>query len=146
MTSSPRTAGNQYLKNENRRRIFCSGLCINQRETYNTVMSVLLCVPLWRMRNFFVQQKQLDKVNLTLGQICQKRKAFLRKNPPIGAQVHLFAVSMCQNHVVSDDCCGMPFCTETALIRHCSASNFDLFSLVARLLPVFVTSHTYRIC
>jgi len=40
------------------------------------------------------------------------------------AQVHLFAVGMCQNHVVSDDCCGTPFCAETALVRHRFASNF----------------------
>jgi len=39
------------------------------------------------------------------------------------AQVHPFAVSMCQN-IVSDNCCGMPFCAETALVCHCSASNF----------------------
>ena len=30
----------------------------------------------------------------------------------------------CQKHGVSDDCCGTPFCTETALVRHRSASNF----------------------
>jgi len=42
-----------------------------------------------------------------------------------GAQVHPFAVGMCQNHDL-DDCCGMLFCTETVLIRHRSASNFWL--------------------
>ena len=49
------------------------------------------------------------------------------------AQVHLFAVGMCQNHVVSDNCCRTPFCAETALVRHRFASNY--FSLVAGLLP-----------
>ena len=53
-----------------------------------------------------------------------KKDGFASKKRSDRAQVHLFAVSMCQNHVVSDDCCGTPFCTETAFIRHRSASNF----------------------
>ena len=61
------------------------------------------------------------------------------------AQVHLFAVGMYQNHVVLDDCCGMPFCVETALVRHRFASNFDLFSAGSQVATVFVMSHTYRI-
>jgi len=64
--------------------------------------------------------------NLTLGQVCQKRKALLRKKHFDRAQDYLFAVNMCQNHVVSDDCCGTPFSAETALVRHHSASNFWL--------------------
>lgn len=44
MTSSAFTAGNRQLKNENWCRIFRSELCINQYETYNTVMSAPLCV------------------------------------------------------------------------------------------------------
>jgi len=35
------------------------------------------------------------------------------------AQRHLFAVSMCQNQVVSDDYCGTLFCAETLLPSLC---------------------------
>jgi len=74
-----------------------------------------------------------------------KKEGFSLKKCSDRAQVHLFAVDMCQNHVL-DNCCGTPFCIETALVCHCSASNFlTYFSLVAGLLPVFVTSHTYCI-
>jgi len=55
-----------------------------------------------------------------------KKDGFSLKNCSDRAQAHLFAVGMCQNHVVSDDCCGTPFCTETALVRHCFASNFSI--------------------
>jgi len=53
-----------------------------------------------------------------------KKDGFSLKKRSDRAQVHLFALSMCQNHVVSDDCCGTPFCTETALVRHRFTSNF----------------------
>jgi len=42
------------------------------------------------------------------------------------AQVYLFAFSVCQNQVVSDNYCGTPFCAETALVCHHSASNIWL--------------------
>jgi len=58
------------------------------------------------------------------GTDLSKKAGFSSKKRSDRAQVHLFAVSMCQNHVVSDDCCGTPFCTEMALIRHRFASKF----------------------
>jgi len=63
---------------------------------------------------------------LDFGADLSKKEGFSLKERSDRAQVHLFAVSMCQNHVISDDCCGTPFCAETALIRHRSASNFWL--------------------
>jgi len=59
------------------------------------------------------------------GADLSKKEGFSSKIPSDRAQVHLFAVSMYQNHI-SDDCRGMPFCSETALVCHCSASNFWL--------------------
>jgi len=50
-----------------------------------------------------------------------KKDGFSLKKHSDRAQVHLFAVGMCQNHVVSEDCCGTPFCAETVLSF---ASNF----------------------
>ena len=58
------------------------------------------------------------------GADLSKKEGFSLKKRSARAQVHLFAVSMCQNLVVSDDCCGMPFCAETAPVCHRSASNF----------------------
>ena len=52
-----------------------------------------------------------------------RKDGFSSKKRSDRAQV-LFAVGMCQNHVVSDDCCGTPFCAETVLVRHRFASNF----------------------
>ena len=52
------------------------------------------------------------------------------------AQVHLFAVSMCQNHIVLDDCCGTPFCAENALAHHHFASNLDLFFAGSRVATI----------
>ena len=57
------------------------------------------------------------------GADLSKMDDFASKKCSDRAQVHLFAVSMCQNHV-SDDCCGTLFCAKTALVRHHSASNF----------------------
>jgi len=71
--------------------------------------------PTQRTNDFFIQSKQLDKVNLTLGQICRKRKAFLRKNGLIGHR-SIFLQSVCAKITSS----------RTALIRHRSASNFWL--------------------
>ena len=53
-------------------------------------------------------------MNLTLGQVCQK-EGFSAKKRFDAAQVHLFAVSVYQNQVISDNCRGTPFCAETAL-------------------------------
>ena len=76
-------------------------------------------------------------MNLTLGQVCQKKEGFLPpKKHSDRAQVHLFAVSMCQNHVVSDDCCGMLFCancTRLPLLYFKFLTYY--YSLVAGLLP-----------
>jgi len=58
------------------------------------------------------------------GEDLSKKEGFSSKKRSDRAQVQLFVVSMCQNHVISDDCCGTLFCAETALICHCSASNF----------------------
>jgi len=55
-----------------------------------------------------------------------KKDGFSLKKRSDRAQVHLFAVGMCQNHVISDDYCGTPLCTETALICHHFTSNFWL--------------------
>jgi len=38
-----------------------------------------------------------------------KKDGFSLKKHSDTAQVRLFAVGMCQNHVNSDDCCGTPF-------------------------------------
>jgi len=62
-----------------------------------------------------------------------KKEGFSLRKHSDRAQVHLFAVSMCQKLVILDKYCGMMFCTETVLIRYHSASNFDL---VARWLPI----------
>ena len=63
--------------------------------------------------------------NMTLGHInLSKKEGFSSKKCSDRSQVHPFTVSMCQNYVISDDCCGTPFFAETALVRHCSASNF----------------------
>jgi len=62
-----------------------------------------------------------------LGAGLSKRKAFLQKKKYSDkAQVHPFAVSTRQNHIVLDDCCGTPFCTETALVHH-ALLCFDFF-------------------
>ena len=53
-----------------------------------------------------------------------KKDGFSSKKCSDRAQVHLFTVGMCQNHVVSDDCCGMLFCAETVLVCHRFALNF----------------------
>ena len=71
-----------------------------------------------------------------------KKNGFSLKKRSDRAQVHLFAVGMCQNHVVSDDCCGTPFCEETALAL---LQIFDLFFAGSRVATHFVTSHTYCI-
>ena len=57
------------------------------------------------------------------GADLSKKEGFSLKKRCDRAQVHLFAVSMYQNHV-SDDCRGMLFWKETALVCHRSASNF----------------------
>ena len=53
-----------------------------------------------------------------------KKDGFSLKKCSDRAQVHLFTVGMCQNHIISDDYCGTLFCTETALIRHRPTSYF----------------------
>ena len=58
------------------------------------------------------------------GADLSKKEGFSSKKCSDRAQVHLFAVSMYQNHIISDDGYGTPFCAETALICHCFASNF----------------------
>jgi len=72
--------------------------------------------------------------NFTLGQVCQKKGGFSSKKHSERAQVHLFGVGVCQNHVVSNDCCGTPFCAETVFVRHRFCFKFlTYFSLVAGL-------------
>jgi len=61
------------------------------------------------------------------------------------AQVHLFAIGMCQNHVALDDCCGTPFCAETVPVFIALLQIFDLFFAGSPVATRFVTSHTYRI-
>ena len=65
------------------------------------------------------------------GADMSRKEGFSSKTRSDRAQVHLFAVSMYQNHVVSDYCCGTPFCAETALVH-----IFDLFFAGSRLLPI----------
>ena len=55
-----------------------------------------------------------------------KKEGFSLKKSSDKAQVCLFAVCICQNQVILDNCCGTPFCAATALIHHHSASNFRL--------------------
>ena len=66
-----------------------------------------------------------------------KKEGFSLKMCSDRAQVHLFAVSTCQDHVILDDYCGPPFCAETALVRHhiLCFKFLTHFLLVARLLP-----------
>jgi len=58
------------------------------------------------------------------------------------AQVYLFAFSMCQNQVVSDNCCGTPFFAGTAITL---LQIFDLVFTGSRVATTFVMSHTYCI-
>ena len=60
-----------------------------------------------------------------LDPLLEKKEGFSLKKCSDGAQVRLFTVSMCQNKVVSDDCCGTLLSTETTLVCHRSASNFS---------------------
>ena len=79
------------------------------------------------------------------GADLSKKEDFSSKKCSDRAQVHLFAVSICQNHIISNDCCGTPFCAETALVCHRSASNFlTYFLLVARLL-LFLCRHIHTV-
>jgi len=59
----------------------------------------------------------------------KKKEGFSLKKCSDRAQVHLFAVSMCQNQVISGNCCGMPLSTETALA-------ISLLQILVSLLPI----------
>ena len=83
--------------------------------------------------------------NMTLGHICQKRKAFPRKNALIGHR----SISL-------QSVCAKIMSSRTIAVERHSLQKlhlyaiallqiFDFFSLVAGLLPVFVTSRTYCI-
>ena len=57
------------------------------------VTSVLLCV---LYQSDFSKVADPHREQVTLGQICQKGRLFFEKKRSDRAQVHLFAVSMCQ--------------------------------------------------
>ena len=98
------------------------------------VTSALLCMPYQSDFSEIADQKENERLfrpvetarqgEFDFGADLSKKEGFSSKKRSDRAQVHLFAASMCQNHVVSDDCCGTPFCAETALVRHRFASNF----------------------
>jgi len=54
---------------------------------------------------------------LNLGQIRQKRKAFLQKKCSDRAQTHLFAAKITSSQTIAAEC-------HSTLVRRCSASNF----------------------
>ena len=77
-------------------------------------------------------QRTSEIANLTLGQVCQKEGFSSKRKCSDRAQVHLCAVSMSQNRVISDNCYGM-------------LQIFDLFFAGSQVATVFVMSHTYCI-
>ena len=96
--------------------------------------SAILCVPYQSdffeiadshgERATFLSPEVARHGEFDFGAGLSKKDGFSSKKRSDRAQVHLFTVCMCQNHVVSDDCCGTPFCAETVLVRHRFVSNF----------------------
>ena len=98
------------------------------------------------MSDFFVQLKQLDEANLTLGQICQERKAFLRKHALIGHRsisLQSVCAKITSSRMIAVERCSAQkrFSSAIALLQ-----MFDLFFAGSWVATVFVMSHTYCIC